>query len=262
MRRPIMLLTTMFVLLSPSALSAQFGLVESLFRNVTDIGFYVGRSGMGVESGDLVVGRYGLSNFGVELLFELGASGHMVSVEPRDTAQVRWTEMRVVRGDDGRVDTTFVYAVTRPATHRLERVWTFELAIGYGQLAGFALRDPEFELLGTARELPALTFYASHASTGAYLGIRSGMLQTHALQVVDTAGTALSGAAQAFQIGLAIGMAIEVATIFPFAEVGWQQRRFPSVEWRATTLPPSVPRSIDLSGWQVQVGVQVPIRRN
>lgn len=244
----------------PSPAAAQLAVAEALFRNVTDVGFYFGRAGLAGPSGQLDFGSGGLSNFGIEMLFGIGATTRPIPRPARaDTVTLRWTEMQVVRSGE-RVDTIYHYDVSRPAS-TFEPIWSFELAVGYGQLAGFRLVESDFELLGSARELPAITFYASHEATGLYLGVRSGLLQTNALQVVASDGTTIGGSAQAFQIGGLLGIALEFATIHPFIEGGWQHRSLPSVEWRTTQLPPGVPRSIDLSGWQALVGVQVPMRR-
>jgi hypothetical protein len=260
MRRRTTLVTLLAALLVPTAAQAQLSMAEALFRNVTDVGFYFGRAGLAREAGNLSVGRAGLSNFGIELLFELGSTTRPL---PRpaaaDTVARVWTGMQVVRSGE-RVDTIYTYVIA-PAPRPTERLWSYELAIGYGQLAGFSLAGSEFELLGSARELPALTFYASHERTGAYFGIRSGLLQTSALQVVATDGSVISGTAQAFQVGVLAGMAFELATVHPFVEAGWQHRLLPSVEWRAPQLPAGVPRSLDLSGWQLLAGVQIPLRR-
>jgi hypothetical protein len=244
----------------PASASAQLPLIEGLFRNVTDVGFHVGRSGLGGRGGELDPGRYGLSSFGIELLFEVGAVTRARPLARPDSVQLRWTEMVVVRSG-GSADTTYTYVVAPVPRSEVERIWVYELAIGYGQLSGFRLVDSDFELLGSARELPGITFYLSHEATGGYLGLRSGLLQTHALQVVGSDGAVIGGSAQAFQVGALAGFSTELLTVFPFIEAGWLHRRLPSVEWRAGVLPAGVPRELDLSGWQIGAGIQVPLRR-
>jgi hypothetical protein len=209
----------------PTPLHAQLGLVEGLFRNVTDIGFYGGRGGFLPSSTSLETGAYGLYNFGVELLFQVAAPE-----VPED-------------GEE---------ATPEP--------FTFELAVGYGQIAGFHSADDAIDLRASVRELPAIAFYASHAASGLYAGMRTGLLQTNSLQAYTEDGRSFSGTAQSFQLGGAVGMAVPLSGTYAFVEGGWMLRHFPSIEWRTGELPAAVPRSLRLSGWQMLVGLQVPIR--
>lgn len=209
----------------PAPLQAQLGLVEGLFRNVTDIGFYAGRGGFLPASSALETGQYGLYNFGVELLFQVAAPE-----APEEGAEVP------------------------------PEAFTFELAVGYGQIAGFRSTNEAVDLRASLRELPAIAFYATHESSGFYLGMRTGLLQTNALQAYTDQGQSFSGTAQSFQLGAAVGKAVPVSGTFAFVEGGWMLRHFPSIEWRAGELPDAIPRSLRLSGWQVLAGLQVPIR--
>jgi hypothetical protein len=38
-------------------------------------------------------------------------------------------------------------------------------------------------------------------------------------------------------------------------------RDFPSIEWKTSQLPAAVPRELDLSGVQLLLGIQVPLRK-
>ena len=205
---------------------AQLGMVESLFRNVTDVGFYVGRGNFLPVSHSLETGDYGLYNFGVELLFAV-----VPTEEPAE-------------GEEEGPDPTF----------------TYELGVGYGQIAGFYSKVEGLDLRAAVRELPAISFYVSHEPTGVYAGMRTGLLQTHALQGYMDDGRAFSGNAQSFQLGAALGYALPVGGTYAFLEGGWMLRHFPSIEWRGSDLPAELPRSLRLSGWQLLVGLQVPIR--
>lgn len=205
------------LLLFPLPAHAQLGIVESLFRNVTDVGFYAGRGNYLPASETLRTGSWGLNSFGLELLFGVG--------ETDSTA-----------------------------------AWTYELAVGYGQIAGFELKNQDLDLRGAIRELPAITIYASHEPTGLYLGLRSGLLQTHSLQLYDSEGSTFTGAAQSFQLGAALGYARLVQGVYPFIEGGWMLRNFPGIEWKSPKIPEGVPRSLRLSGWQLLVGMQVALK--
>ncbi|HSJ15984.1 MAG TPA: hypothetical protein VK939_16370 [Longimicrobiales bacterium] len=258
MRRRLLPGTCALMLLLPAPAAAQLGLVESLFRNVTDISFYGSRVGMMPRSETLRAGEHGVYGFGVELLFEVGSVSRALPREPGDTATLRLVDVQVQRSG-GRADTTYNYQPVA-ARARTEQLWSFELGVGYGQLTGFELRDSDAEIRGAVRELPAISFYASHEATGAYAGIRTGLLQTHALQVIEADGTVTSGNGQSFQLGAALGYAADVGGIFPFVELGWMLRHFPGIDWKTTALPPEVPRELRLSGWQLQAGIQVGLK--
>jgi hypothetical protein len=239
--------------------------VEGLFERVTDISFYASRGELRPAS-ESVHAPGGLRGFGVELLFQVGAVTRPAGVAggngdaAGDSVVLAWTERRVTRNGAG-TDTVDLYQVREPPAPELEELWTFELAIGYGQLSGFSARDPDVELKGSVRELPAVTVYADHVATGAYFGLRSGLIETHALRLyADDGGSLVEGSAQAFQLGAAVGWAPEVKNVFPFLEVAWNARSFPSIEWDTDVLPPAAPRDLRLSGWAVSVGLQVPLQ--
>jgi hypothetical protein len=258
MRRCLLLGTCVFTLLVPRPAAAQFGIVESLFSNVTDISFYGSRVGLLPRSDVLRTGEYGVYGFGVELFFEVGSVSRPLPPEPGDTATLRLTDVRVQRSG-ATADTLYDYEPVA-APERSEKIWSYELGIGYGQLSGFELRAPGFDIHGAVRELPAISFYASHEASGVYGGVRTGLLQTRGLQVVAPDGTVFAGSGESFQLGAALGYAADLGGLFPFVELGWMLRHFPGIEWDATPLPPEVPRDLRLSGWQLQAGLQVALR--
>jgi hypothetical protein len=258
MRRRLLLATGVLALLLPRPAAAQLGMVESLFRNVTDISFYTSRVGFMPRSDQVRTGDYGMYGFGVELLFEVGSVNRPLPDAPRDTTSLRLVDVRVERSG-GSADTTWHFEPVRHSAPT-EQIWSLELGVGYGQFTGFELRAEGAELYGTVRELPSIGFYASHVATGVYAGVRTGLLKTHALQVVDDAGTVYSGSAEAFQLGTALGYAHDFNGVFPFLELGWMLRSFPGISWDADTLPDVVPRELRLTGWQLQAGVQVGLK--
>lgn len=209
-----------------SPVHAQLGLVEGLFRNVTDISFYVGRGSFLPASNQLATGKYGLYNFGVELLFEVAPP------EPPE------------EGEEPPPPPTF----------------TYELGVGYGQIAGFHSSEEGLDLRASLRELPAISFYASHEATGFYLGMRTGLLQTDALRLYNEEGRIYGGKAQSFQLGGIFGYALGIGGTYVFVESGWVLRHFPSIEWSGSEIPEAAPRSLRMSGWQLLIGLQVPIR--
>ena len=236
---------------------AQFTWVDKLFANTSDIGFYIGTGNVMPASSEIQANRFGVSSFGVELLFSLGQVTRPKK-DARDTTVLQLREVKVVRGRSG-PDTTYTYVPESKAAER-EALWSFEFAFGYGQIAGIQLEDESLDMHVTLRELPSVTFYALHERSGAYLGVRSGLIETHALQIYDAEGDTYSGKAQAFQVGGAVGYTHSLGEAFPFVEAAYMVRRLPSIEWKTTPLPPQLPRDLNLSGWQLQLGIQVPLK--
>jgi hypothetical protein len=251
---------------SPAPVSAQFGPVEALATRVSDLSFFFGTGSMTGGSA-LEANTFGVRTFGVELLFEVA----QIPTQAARRRRAAWPdsvrtvlERMEVRQAEGRVDTVYHYAVERvPApTDPDDIVWTMEVGIGYGQLEGLRLRDPELELNATLRYLPAVTVYLSYEPLGTYVGMRTGFMRTDALQVVDPSGDVYRGRAEAFMMGGLAGYAFPLPPAYLFVEGGYTLRAFPSVEWTTTPGPlvPGIPRRLDASGWTVAVGIQFPVR--
>jgi hypothetical protein len=251
---------------SPAALSAQFGPVEALATRVSDLSFYFGTGAISAGSA-LETNALGVRTFGVELLFEVAQiptaeARRRRAAWPDSTLAV--LERMEVRQSAGRSDTVYHYSVERvgaPAQPD-DIVWTMEVGIGYAQLEGLRLRDPDLELNATLRYLPAVTLYLTYEPLGTYLGMQTGFMRTDALQVVDPAGEVYRGRAEAFMMGAVGGYAFPLSPAFLFVEGGYTLRTFPSVEWTTTPgpLPPGMPRRLDASGWTVTAGIQFPVR--
>jgi hypothetical protein len=207
-----------------------------------------------------------VTSFGVELLFEVARIPSAAARERRavaGSAERRVLQRIEVRQVEGRADTIYHYDVVRvePAVGPDDILWTLEVGIGYGQSEGFRLRDPELEMSAMLRNLPAVTLYLSYEPLGTYLGLRTGLMRTEALQVMDAAGTLHRGRGEAFQMGALAGYALSLRPIYLFAEGGFTLRTFPSVEWTTPgPLPPGIPRRLDASGWTVSGGIQFPVR--
>jgi hypothetical protein len=260
---PVLVLAAVF--LAPSSASGQFGAVEALASRVSDLGFFYSLGG--IQSSRTLQGdALGVKSFGVELLFEVaeipsGAARERVAGTGSEESWVL-RETRVTVTDAG-TDTSYHYDVVRrsPSYGPDDIAWTLELGIGYGQVQGLELRDAELDLNATIRTLPSLTLYLTYEPLGAYLGLRTGFLRTHAMQVRDGSGTLFDGDAEAFMMGGLGGYARSLGPTWLFLEVGYTERGFPSVEWSApASLPAGVPRELDVSGWGITAGLQFPIR--
>lgn len=252
------------LLAAPAPSAAQFGAIETLARQVSDLSFFYSR---GTASGSSALDRsvFGLTSFGVELLFEVArvpsteARSRLAESGPVSRRVLREVEVR--RTADG-VDTVYHYDVARSAPSYTpdDILWTLEVGIGYGQVQGLEARDQTIDLNAMIRTLPSVTLYASYEPWGTYLGLRTGFLRTYALQVIDDAGTVYPGRAEAFMMGGLVGYAFSVDPGYLFVELGYTARSFPSVEWSAPdVLPGTVPRNLDVSGWGVSTGIQFPV---
>ena len=248
---------------APPSLSAQLGAIEAFARRVTDLSFYANVGGLAPGSGEIEADPFEIRSFGVELFFEIGTVEEVTGPPPpvSDTATVTWTEMIVVRGDQG-VDTTYVYEVGPPPRPEAPTrvLWTFEMGLGYGQLVGFDAAAEGLELRGQVRDLPSASLYANYDPLGFYLGLRSGFMKVQGLQLFDEEGNPFNGSAESFLMAVMLGQSREVLGINVFMEGAYSVRYFPSVDWRGAVsgvpLPVERPRELSFSGWSVGVGVQ------
>jgi hypothetical protein len=251
---------------APRGSAAQFGPVEALASRVSDLSFYAGPGGL-MGGSSLESSAFGVWSFGVELLFEVAtiptaeARRRQAATPPTTRRVLRRVE---VRHTEGRADTVYHYEVEHvpPPPMEDEILWTLEVGIGYGQVEGFSLRDPELELNTTIRNLPAVTVYLTYEPLDTYVGFRTGFMRTDALQVVDGEGGVYRGRGEAFLMGALVGYAFPVPPAYLFLEGGYTRRAFPSVEWTSTPGPlaPGVPLRLDASGWSLVLGIQFPVR--
>ncbi len=254
------------ILGAPDPAAAQFGALEAFARKVTDLSFYFNAGDLFSGGDELRTDDGGLRQFGVELLFSVGSVDRVTGPAPTqaDSARLVWTEMVVVKGDDGSIDTTYVYEV-RPAPTPgppTESVWFFEMGFGYGQMSGFESVDPSLDLRGSIRDLPAVSLYASYEPWGTYVGLRTGYQKLQSLQVFDENGTSFKGRAENFFAGALVGYAKEFAGLNLFVEAALGVRDFTSVEWSGpigTQPPGTLPREMALSGWTIGTGLQFPL---
>jgi hypothetical protein len=260
-------LVLVITLWTPLPATAQLGAIEAFARRVTDLSFNAHIGGLAPSSDEVRTDGAALRSYGLELLFEIGSVDEVVGSAPevQDSVTLNWTEMTVVVGEDGSVDTTYVYEVGPPRRPpaRTRTIWTFEMGLGYGQTVGFESGDPTLDLRGQIRDLPAASIYASYEPIGAYFGLRSGFMRLRGLQVYDESDAVFAGDADSFLLAALVGDAVEVVGINIFIEAAYSVRSFPSVEWRSvdrsSPLNPALPRKLSLSAWTLGTGVQFGI---
>jgi hypothetical protein len=251
------LLSLALLFLAPEPAYAQFGVFDALARRFSDVSFYGGLGGLLPESNQVVADR--LWSFGIEALFEVGTVSRPApgpAPAAGDSVELRWTGREVTRRGSG-ADTVDTYEV-REVVRSVPRIaiWTFEVGVGYGQVAGLDSPVEGLTLKGSVRELPALSLYATYEPVGTYFGLRSGFMRFQGLQSIDTDGVSYAGDAESFLAGAAVGQSFEVMDLFLFVEGAYTFRFFPSVSWGGGVPPAGTPREISLSGWSVATGVQ------
>lgn len=148
-----------------------------------------------------------------------------------------------------------------------ERLFDFDLGIGYGQMDGL-VADGEFDLHGSVRELPSISAYVTaslHDHFGIYGGVRTGVITLTDAQLYVPDGTTSSVytlSSTSFEFGAPLGLDLRLAgDLHITAEVEYMRRIFNSL----TTDPPngfptSFPRTLNLSGLSWSLGLQLPLR--
>ena len=148
-----------------------------------------------------------------------------------------------------------------------ERLFDFDLGIGYGQMDGLAAGG-EFDLHGSVRELPSISAYVTaflHDRIGVYGGVRTGVitLEDAQLYVADGATTSVyTLSSTSFEFGAPLGLDLKLAGgLHITAEVEYMRRIFNSLSTDPPTgFPSTFPRTLNLSGLSWSLGVQLPLR--
>lgn len=263
--RPVLVAAAL--LAAPVPAAAQLGAIEAFARRVSDLSFYFTTAGVAAGSTALQEDAFGVTAFGVELLFEVAEITDPVpgarAPQPADSVRRVWREMRVVHTPAG-VDTIYTYDIERipPPPPPRETIWVLEMGLGYGQFQGYELADPGLDMNVAVRDLPSVSLYASYEPWGNYFGLRTGFMRTQALQVQNEEDATFTGEADAFLFGGLAGYAFAFEDLWIFVESGYTIRRFPSVRWSGQfggpQPGPELPRVLDVSGWFLSTGIQFP----
>jgi hypothetical protein len=152
--------------------------------------------------------------------------------------------------------------------------WIVDVGLGYSQFTGLRAATRAISLDGSAREFPALSVYTtlwhSKRRLSYFAGARTGFVELHQAQatafpLADPA-TIYQGSARALQLGAVGGIDMRLLGdfLYSFTEVGYMHRRFPTIDWKSgasATLPGAIPRSMNLSGVVMSVGLQFVLDR-
>jgi hypothetical protein len=225
-----------------SGAAAQLGIIEGLFKNLSRVGGYWDYGGFLPGSSTMTAGKptappqqIGLQGPGLEFSFDIGTAGR----------------------DPGARDTA-------PA-------WAFELGLGYSQLFGFRSRDPSFDLRGSIRELPRISWYAVHHPErvlSPYFGVHMGFVQLQSAAIYDSSGAHYPIAGSTWELGASAGAAVNVTTgttgFTLFVEPGYSLRNITNLDWggqNSRIIPARFPRSLRFSGWMIAAGVEFNVPR-
>jgi hypothetical protein len=265
--------TMILVLLSsfPSQLLGQIGILEGLFKNITDINAY-GLVGSFTNRPDELAGSLdrgaarssGLSGIGIETSFFMGGLGPLAdkrdTIPPIDTLEIRST-----RVDSVETKEVLVYKrKPQPKDYR----WKMELGLGYTELRGFVSTVDSVDIRGAIRELPAVSLYVTYNRNSPfsfYGGLRTGLVQLQGFRAfVQKAGTTdetYSATGTTFQLGLVGGLIGDTGPVTIFVEPGYTHRRFPSLDWSNIngSVDDRLARSLDMSTFTIAIGAQIGI---
>jgi len=147
-----------------------------------------------------------------------------------------------------------------------ERLFDFDLGVGYGQMDGLGADGP-FDLHGSVRELPSISAYVTARLSdraGIYGGVRTGVITLEDAQMYVAEGSTTSVytlSSTSFEFGTPIGVDLKVAgDLHITAEAEYMRRIFNSLSTDPPNGFPSIfPRTLNLSGWSWSLGVQLPL---
>ena len=231
--------------LLPTIAGAQGSLLEGLVKNASDINIF---SQFTQASRGAVIqprGSHGATGLGFELTYDLSDS-------------------TVASGGGSKPLGSSLFGVPM----------RIEVGAGYAQSGGFKSTNSAIDMYFSLRDLPAFSVYLSpyHAPSGGweyvflgavpYVGMRTGLLSIQSGHAyTDTSTYSLSG--QTFQLGPIAGLSWDFGHFSAFTEGAYLWRNYPSLDWSAPAkggLPAVLPRAIDLSAWNILLGLTVELR--
>jgi hypothetical protein len=144
-----------------------------------------------------------------------------------------------------------------------------DFGLGYSESNRFTMTRDSLRLAGVVREQPALFICA--AKGGKYAAVfacgRTGHLSLHDTQAWDStvvsATNSFNGTGSIFQLGGSGGIVFGVEPVLITAQVSRTWRNFDAVTWKgeaSKTLPRALPRTLDLSGVGISLGVNIQVK--
>lgn len=135
----------------------------------------------------------------------------------------------------------------------------FELAIGFSQAGALVARTSEIEMRASVREAPSVTLYGNFGNDSAsmYVGARTGLVSLVGGQAyTGSPRKTVTFQGSTFQMGPVLGGVVSIQGLHFFVEGAYMWRDIKSIEWDGDKDVGSGPRSADLSGASVALGVQ------
>lgn len=143
----------------------------------------------------------------------------------------------------------------------------FELSLGTNYLRGFEAVEPTLDLHAAVRTLPQIAVYAAFVGVSEdsplqpYAGVNFGFSELWNARGYDPDGNVYEVAANTYELGATGGVYVNGTFLNGFyVEGGYRVRNFESLNWGAETIPQGWPRSINTSGFVVNMGWQFRIR--
>ena len=222
----------LFLAVAPTA-TAQADALAGLLDNATDFDF--SGTWLTIPYGELKPERNGVvSGVGFELAFSIpGGIGqrHVLPKNPRAKAD------------------------------SVEPILTLELAVGFSQAGALVSRHSSTDLRTSVREMPSVSLFGSVGDrAGGYIGARTGLVTlTGGRAYIND--TAIEFDGNTFQLGPVLGAFVNVWGLNIFAEGSYMWRDIKSIEWESDAVIGDAPRSANLSGPGIAVGVQFQFKK-
>jgi hypothetical protein len=262
---PIPVALAVFLLVAPPV-QAQGGIIERLLGRMSNVNAFVLRGGLAPEGRDVGGTRsFGLRGFGIEFAIGIGT---VERGRPTRGTRLEPREVHVTTAGEGQ-DTTTIYDWIETSDYSdVSTLALFDIGVGYSQQWGFTSLRDDFSFTGSLRELPSLTFYVTlwpeREGVSPYVGLRSGLVQLHEAHFQTPSPTNASVtddyplAAQAFQMGLVAGGVWDIQGVNVFSEISYNHRYFAGINMagKRETYPATLPRTLNLSGYQISLGLQ------
>lgn len=143
-----------------------------------------------------------------------------------------------------------------------------EMGFSAGYWRGFQSSSPEVDLRGSVRNFPTISAYISKdiGLFAPYIGLSFGLSDLWNAQAYDSEGFVYQLDGQTFDWGILGALSYNIGPAFLFSEVHYSWRRFNSLDWSLPSaadgaLPAPFPRSLELSGFKLNVGLQFQFKQ-
>ncbi|MCA9738957.1 MAG: hypothetical protein KC645_15115 [Gemmatimonadetes bacterium] len=137
-----------------------------------------------------------------------------------------------------------------------------ELGLSASYWRGFRSSDPRLDLRGSVRNFPTIAAYMSKDLDpwSPYAGLSFGLSDLWNAQAYDADGAVYPLDGQTFDWSAVAGLGYGLGPAIVISEIRYAWRTFSSLTWTlpggSEVLPAGFPRSLELSGFKMSVGLQ------